>query len=166
MVRRLKLAMLAAMVVLAGLALTGCPLDGTNSAQDPSQTASVSINDQMVANAETQAVVGHSATLTEGGFITIHILSELESGQPVDSIRGVPSYLTAGTHSTIRVALDSPIEVATDVAARIHRDMDRDLRFEFDGSDDLDGPYTSAGTPVRDSAVTSVQRASASNIGS
>jgi len=111
------------------------------------------MDDQVVAAAvDTQTIVVHSATLPDGGFIAI--IDDFSS-----EILGVSFYLEAGTHENVAIALDTYIELATDVFAQIHRDTDEDLRFDFDGSGDPDRPYTSDGSPVRDSAVVSVQAA-------
>jgi PGF-CTERM protein/surface glycoprotein (TIGR04207 family) len=112
-------------------------------------TASVTFNDQSVSSeVDTQGVSVASVTMSDGGYVVIHA----EDG----SVIGASSYLEAGTHEDVRIALDENIDEDAELIAMPHLDTDGDNVYEFEGGS-LDAPYTDdEGNPVTDSAAVSV----------
>ncbi|MEA5385769.1 BGTF surface domain-containing protein [Haloarculaceae archaeon H-GB11] len=103
-------------------------------------TASVTFDDQ---ESDGDTVTVPSVTLSDGGFVAIH-----ENNASGDVI-GSSDYLEAGTHSDVSITLDSTLSEDTTLVAMPHQDTDGDQTYDFP---DDDGPYTSNGTAVTDSA--------------
>jgi surface glycoprotein (TIGR04207 family)/PGF-CTERM protein len=117
-------------------------------------TASVTFNDQTT-NGEQVRVA--SASLSEGGFVTIHDAS-LQDGDVFESVRGTSSYLENGTTSGITVTLDDPITDDQTLIAMPHQDTNDNEAYDFVSSNGAqDAPYTSGGSPVVDSANVTVE---------
>ncbi|PSP45849.1 PGF-CTERM sorting domain-containing protein, partial [Halobacteriales archaeon QH_1_68_42] len=112
-------------------------------------TASVTFNDQSVSSeVDTQGVSVASVTMSDGGYVVIHA----EDG----SVIGASSYLEAGTHEDVRIALDENVDEEAELIAMPHLDTDGDNVYEFEGGS-LDAPYTDdEGNPVTDSAAVGV----------
>ena len=116
-------------------------------------TASVTFDDQSSSGEE---VTVASATLSEGGFVTIHD-STLQD-DPFGSVRGTSEYLESGTSSNIAVTLDDPIEESQTLIAMPHMDTNDNQAYDFvtsDGSEDT--PYTANGTAVTDEAEVTIE---------
>ncbi|MHC3378209.1 DUF7282 domain-containing protein [Haloarcula sp. H-GB5] len=103
-------------------------------------TATVSISEQESTGSE--VVVG-SAQLSEGGFIAIH------AGNASGDVVGNSEYLGAGSHEDVTITLDEPMDEDFTAVAMPHRDTNSNEAYDFP---DADGPYTSNGTAVTDSA--------------
>jgi PGF-CTERM protein len=116
-------------------------IDGTIGA---APSASVSISDQE-SNGET--VVVDSATLSEGGFIAIH------NGSASGDVIGASSYLEAGSHEDVEVTLNTTQSEDFTAVAMPHLDTDGDQTYDFPEND---GPYTSNGSAVTDSAAVTI----------
>ena len=120
----------------------------------PAPTASVSISDQTT---DGTTVTVESASLSEGGFVTIHDGS-LADGAVFDSVRGTSAYLEAGSSSDIEVSLDAPYESDGTVIAMPHMDTNGNEAYDFVSSDGAeDGPYTADGAAVTDRASLTVE---------
>ncbi|MDG5775585.1 BGTF surface domain-containing protein [Haloarculaceae archaeon H-GB2-1] len=104
-------------------------------------TASVTFDDQ---ESDGDSVTVASVTLSDGGYVAIH-----ENNASGDVI-GASEYLEAGTHSDVSITLDSTLSEDTTLVAMPHQDTDGDQTYDFP---DDDGPYTSNGTAVTDSAA-------------
>lgn len=117
-------------------------------------TASVTIADQSVsAEVQTQAVVVERVSLSEGGYVSI---STRTGSIGIDTIIGASSYLGAGEHRNVRIALAEAIETEQAVAAAVHLDTDGDNVYEFGSSPGVDDPYVAGGGgPVQDQATIS-----------
>ena len=119
-------------------------------------TASVTFNDQS-SNGEQVRVA--SATLSDGGFVTIHD-SSLQDGDALGSVVGTSNYLQEGSSSGITVMLDSPITSTQTLIAMPHQDTNGNQQYDFVSSEGSeDGPYTSGGQAVTDSARVTVEEA-------
>jgi PGF-CTERM protein len=118
-------------------------------------TASVSISDQTT---DGSTVTVGSASLSQGGFVTIHDGSLLD-GATLDSVRGTSEYLDAGMHSDVEVSLDTPYEEDGTVIAMPHLDTNDNEAYDFVSSEGTDdGPYTNAnGDIVLDDAALTVE---------
>ncbi|MDT3436589.1 BGTF surface domain-containing protein [Haloarcula sp. 1CSR25-25] len=103
-------------------------------------TATVSISDQESDGSE---VVVDSAQLSEGGFIAIH------AGSASGDVVGNSDYLEAGSHEDVTITLDEPQDEDFTAVAMPHLDTNGNEAYDFP---DADGPYTSNGTAVTDSA--------------
>jgi len=103
-------------------------------------TATVSISDQESDGSE---VVVDSAQLSEGGFIAIH------AGNASGDVVGNSEYLEAGSHEDVTITLDEPMDEDFTAVAMPHLDTNGNEAYDFP---DADGPYTSNGTAVTDSA--------------
>ncbi len=103
-------------------------------------TATVSISEQESDGSE---VVVDSAQLSEGGFIAIH------AGNASGDVVGNSDYLEAGSHEDITITLDEPMDEDFTAVAMPHLDTNGNEAYDFPGDD---GPYTSNGTAVTDSA--------------
>ena len=103
-------------------------------------TATVSISDQESDGSE---VVVDSAQLSEGGFIAIH------AGNASGDVVGNSDYLEAGSHEDVTITLDEPMDEDFTAVAMPHLDTNGNEAYDFP---DADGPYTSNGTAVTDSA--------------
>lgn len=129
--------------------------------------ASVSFADQSSAGT---TVTVDSATLPEGGFVTIHD-SGLLNDAVIDSVIGVSEYFEAGTYENVTVTLfDVPgadfaeSSLATDetLIAMPHLDTNANQTYDFvatNGTDD--GPYVADGEAVVDIANVTVEPATA-----
>ncbi|WP_254837960.1 DUF7282 domain-containing protein [Natronomonas marina] len=108
-------------------------------------TASVSVSDQTT---DGSTVTVDSATLSRGGFVTIHDGTLLD-GAVIDSVRGTSDYLEAGEHSDIEISLDTPYEEDGTVVAMPHLDTNDNQEYDFVTSGgEADGPYTTDDGPV------------------
>jgi surface glycoprotein (TIGR04207 family)/PGF-CTERM protein len=117
-------------------------------------TASVTFNDQSTSGEEVRVA---SATLSEGGFVTIHD-STLQDGDAFGSVRGTSEYLEAGSSSGITVTLDDPISESQTLIAMPHQDTNGNEAYDFVSSEGADdGPYTANGSAVTDSASVTVE---------
>ncbi|WP_436927272.1 DUF7282 domain-containing protein [Halosimplex amylolyticum] len=121
----------------------GGPYDGRILAEP---TSSVSFSDQAVAE-ENQEVRVESVTLSDGGFVAIH------SGSASGDVIGVSGYLEAGTHSNVRIDLDTPVNDTTTLVAMPHLDDNSNNLYDFP---EADAPYSVNGTAVTDSAEVSL----------
>jgi len=120
----------------------------------PKPTASVSISNQTT---DGTTVTVDSASLSNGGFVTIHDGS-LADGAVFDSVRGTSAYLEAGSHSDIEVSLDAPYESDGAAIAMPHQDTNGNEAYDFVSSDGAeDGPYTADGAAVTDDASLTVE---------
>ncbi|QLD84448.1 PGF-CTERM sorting domain-containing protein [Natronomonas halophila] len=118
------------------------------------QTAEVSISDQTT---DGSTVTVDSASLSHGGFVTIHDGSVLD-GAVFDSVRGTSEYLEAGQHSDIEVSLDSSYEEDGTAVAMPHLDTNGNEEYDFVSSEgESDGPYTADGSAVVDDASLTVE---------
>ncbi|MFU1780739.1 BGTF surface domain-containing protein [Haloarcula japonica] len=103
-------------------------------------TATVSISEQESTGSE---VVVDSAQLSDGGFIAIH------AGNASGDVVGNSDYLEAGGHEDVTITLDEPMDEDFTAVAMPHQDTNGNEAYDFP---DADGPYTSNGTAVTDSA--------------
>ncbi|PSP98880.1 PGF-CTERM sorting domain-containing protein [Halobacteriales archaeon QS_4_70_19] len=105
-------------------------------------TATVSVSNQS-ADGEAPSVTVDSATLSEGGFVTIHDATVTEDA--IGSVRGTSDYLEAGTHEDVEVSLDEPIEEGSMFFAMPHKDTNGNEQYDFVSSEgQADGPYVTA----------------------
>jgi len=105
------------------------------------------------------SVVVDSVLVPEGGFVTIHDASVTE-GAVFESVRGTSSYLEAGLHRNVTVALDAPLNESDTLVAMPHRDTDDDQTYTFVESEgSADGPYTADGEAVVDTGEATVSAA-------
>ncbi|MDS0283091.1 DUF7282 domain-containing protein [Haloarcula onubensis] len=94
-----------------------------------------------------ETVTVESATLQDGGFVTIHDATLL-AGATFDSIRGTSTYLGPGTHENVTVTLDDPLAENTTLVPMAHRDTDGDEAYTFEQSGgSADGPYATSFPP-------------------
>ena len=83
-----------------------------------------------------------SATLSQGGFVTIHDGTLLD-GEVIGSVRGTSDYLEAGSHSDVEVSLDDPYGEDGTAIAMAHLDTNDNEQYDFvDSEGEEDGPYT------------------------
>ncbi|PSQ42830.1 PGF-CTERM sorting domain-containing protein [Halobacteriales archaeon QS_9_68_42] len=118
-------------------------------------TANVSISDQ---SSDGSTVTVDSATLSQGGFVTIHDGTLLD-GEVIGSVRGTSDYLKAGSHEDVEISLDDPYESDGTAIAMAHLDSNDNEGYDFvDTEGDEDGPYvTDGGDPVLDDAALTVE---------
>ncbi|WP_299269848.1 DUF7282 domain-containing protein, partial [Halorientalis sp.] len=123
-------------------------------------TATVSLNNQ-TANGQADSVTVASATLSQGGFVTIHDGTLLD-GDALGSVRGTSEYLESGSHEDIEVSLDEPYTESGSIIAMPHFDTNGNEQYDFVTSEaEADGPYTtSGGDIVLDPASLTVRSAS------
>ncbi len=122
-------------------------------------TATVTLNNQ-TANGQADSVNVASATLSQGGFVTIHDGTLLD-GDVFDSVRGTSDYLEAGSHENISVSLDDPYTESGTIIAMPHKDSNDNEAYDFVSSEgSADGPYTSGGEAVVAPASLTVRSAS------
>jgi PGF-CTERM protein len=102
-----------------------------------------------------------SASLSDGGFVTIHDGTLLD-GDALGSVRGTSSYLEAGSHEDIQVSLDESYSASGSIIAMPHLDTNGNEAYDFVTSEgSADGPYVSdMGDIVLDPASLTVQSAS------
>jgi len=122
--------------------------------------ATISVSAFVSADAEAsdgETIVVENVTLHDGGFVTVHD-STLVDGEVIGSIRGTSAYLAPGTHETVDVTLDEPLENDDTVFAMAHRDTNDNQAYDFVESEGgADGPYVAAASPVMDSIDVMVQ---------
>jgi len=107
--------------------------------------ASVSISDQTT---DGNSVTVDSASLSQGGFVTIHDGTLLD-GATFDSVRGTSEYLESGDHSDIEVSLDTPYEEDGTAVAMPHLDTNGNQEYDFvDTEGGEDSPYTTEGGDI------------------
>ncbi|GAA0285091.1 DUF7282 domain-containing protein [Halobacterium noricense] len=95
-----------------------------------------------------QTVTVDSATLPNGGFVTIHD-SSVQEGETLGSVVGSSAYLEPGTHDNVTVHLDEPLAEDDTLVAMPHMDTDGDRVYEFVSANAaVDGPYTADGGAV------------------
>jgi PGF-CTERM protein len=85
-----------------------------------------------------------SATLHDGGFVTIH--DATVANDPLGSVQGTSTYLAPGTQENVTVELDEEISSSGTFFAMPHYDTDGDESYDFvtsEGADD--GPYVAKG---------------------
>ncbi|TSD15843.1 PGF-CTERM sorting domain-containing protein [Haloglomus irregulare] len=123
-------------------------------------SARVTLNNQ-TANGAAGSVTVSSATLPEGGFLTIHDGTLLD-GDALGSVRGTSDYLEAGDHSDIEVSLDEPYTASGSIIAMPHRDTNGNEAYDFVSSEgEADAPYTTSDDEiVLDPAALTVRSAS------
>ncbi|PSP95941.1 PGF-CTERM sorting domain-containing protein [Halobacteriales archaeon QS_1_68_44] len=90
-------------------------------------TASVSISDQ---SSDGSTVMVDSATLSQGGFVTIHDGTLLD-GEVTGSVRGTSDYLEAGSHEDVEISLDDPYESDGTAIAMAHLDSNDNEGYDF-----------------------------------
>ncbi|EFW90606.1 hypothetical protein ZOD2009_17970 [Haladaptatus paucihalophilus DX253] len=126
---------------------------------DSKPTADVCFRDQ---KSDGESVWVNRATLSDGGFVTIHDASLLD-GKVFDSVIGVSGALDAGTHEDIEISLYegvsggdyemSMLEGDATLIAMPHFDSDDNGSYDFLTSEgETDGPYTMDGKAVVDDA--------------
>ncbi|QDX41870.1 PGF-CTERM sorting domain-containing protein [Salarchaeum sp. JOR-1] len=124
-------------------------------------TASATVTSEAMVSAENQTTGGHTVTVESvfvpaGGFVTIHDATVTE-GAVFDSVRGTSDYLAPGLHRNVQVTLDDPLANDTTIVAMPHKDTDDDMAYTFVESEGAtDGPYTSDGSAVVDTATATV----------
>ena len=100
-------------------------------------TASVSISNQ---SSDGSTVTVDSATLSQGGFVTIHDGTLLD-GEVIGSVRGTSEYLGPGTHSGVEVEIDEVPGGEDTLIAMPHRDTNDNEQYDFvDEEGAADGP--------------------------
>ena len=130
-----------------GASLLDEPVDGRIT-DEP--TGSVSFSDQESGG---DAVTVSSVTLSDGGFVAIHL--DNASGTVV----GSSDYIEAGSASDIPVSLNEPLSEDTTLVAMAHQDTDRDETYAFEFGSSVDAPYMANGSAVTDSAEITVPAA-------
>jgi hypothetical protein len=127
--------------------------DGTTTATDTVEIAvepdtsppigQVRIDDQ---SGDGTTVTVRSVTMSEGGFVVIHEVTEVGgAGQAI----GASEFLSAGETTDIEVTLDEPLSSSQQVIAMPHLDTNGNQQLDFPQAD---GPYTINGSAVTDSA--------------
>ncbi|MGA9401947.1 DUF7282 domain-containing protein [Haladaptatus sp.] len=126
---------------------------------DTKPTADVCFRDQ---KSDGKRVWVNEATLSDGGFVTIHDSSLLD-GKVLDSVIGVSDSLDAGMHEDIEISLYEGVpggdydmdmlEGDTTLIAMPHLDTNDNGTYDFITSEgEMDGPYTMGGKAVLDDA--------------
>ncbi|MCO8242499.1 MULTISPECIES: twin-arginine translocation signal domain-containing protein [unclassified Haladaptatus] len=130
---------------------------------DTKPTADVCFRDQ---KSDGKRVWVNEATLSDGGFVTIHDSSLLD-GKVLDSVIGVSDKLDAGMHEDIEISLYEGVpggdydmdmlEGDTTLIAMPHLDTNDNGTYDFITSEgEMDGPYTMGGKAVLDDAAITV----------
>jgi len=91
-------------------------------------------------------VTVESATLHDGGFVTLHDSTVLE-GAVFDSVRGTSGYLGPGTHEGVEVEVDEVPGGNDTFVAMPHRDTNGNQEYDFvtsEGAEDI--PYVVGGS--------------------
>ena len=102
------------------------------------------------------SVVVDEVTVPNGGFVTMHD-ETLGDGEVLGSVVGSSEYLEPGTHENVTVLLDEPIDDGEELTAMPHMDTDSDRIYDFVAENGgVDGPYTSGGEAVTESAEVTV----------
>jgi PGF-CTERM protein len=112
------------------------------------QGASVTVDDQQVADTSVQEVVVGSASLPSSGFLVVYNASVGTSPAPSSAI-GVSGLLGPGGHENVRVDLDERIAGSETLTVVVHSDTDGDNVYDGAG---IDTPFTVNGVPVNDTA--------------
>jgi len=108
------------------------------------ESASVTFEDQSTSG---DSVTVASATLPEGGFVTIH--DDTVGDDAIGSVVGTSDYLESGTSSDVEVSLDESIESAGTFFAMPHLDTNGNEAYDFVSSEGgADGPYTTDGGDI------------------
>jgi PGF-CTERM protein len=124
-------------------------------------TATVTPSTETNVTMSAQSSSGHYVVVDEvfvqdGGFVTVHD-STVQDGEVFESIRGSSDYLEPGLHRDVGVHLEEPLESDDTLVPMAHRDTDGDEAYTFEESEgQADGPYTSDGSPVVDTAATTI----------
>jgi hypothetical protein len=87
-----------------------------------------------------------SVTMSEGGFVVIHAVTEDGDAGPVI---GASDFLSAGETTDVEVTLDEPLSSSQQVIAMPHLDTNGNQQLDFPQAD---GPYAINGSAVTDSA--------------
>ncbi len=149
-------------LVLVALGAAGAaaavPTDGTQAQTAGTVQAegpSVTLNNQTSGGT---TVTVASVTVPDGGFVTIHTAAVTEGGaKTFSSVSGTSGYLSAGTHENVTVTLDEPVDNTSTLVAMPHKDTNGDHTYSFVASNgEADGPYTSMGNIVIDTATVTV----------
>ena len=156
--RKLSALFVALVVTLAGgVAVTAA---GANMGQsdvvaqvDDTETATVTFDDQ---DSDGNTVTVDSASLPDGGFVTIHD-STLLDGDAIGSVVGTSEYLEPGDHEDVTVELDESIDGTQTLIAMPHMDTNENQQYDFVTSEGLDDtPYLADGGAVTDDASVTV----------
>lgn len=156
--QRLGVLVVVLALATAGVAGTGAAASSTGASGAAAQedTATVTFQNQTSGG---QTVTVRSVTMPEGGFVAIHDGS-LNEGETLASVVGSSAYLPAGTHENVTVQLDEPVSNDTTLVAMPHKDTDGDRSYQFVPSQgEVDGPYTTDGDIVLESANVTVSAA-------
>ncbi|WP_246983444.1 DUF7282 domain-containing protein [Halorientalis marina] len=105
--------------------------------------AQVRIDDQ---SGDGTTVTVRSVTMSEGGFVAIHSVTE-DGG--VGPVIGNSEYLSEGQSTGVEVTLDEPLSDGQQVIAMPHLDTNGNQQYDFPQAD---SPYTANGSAVTDSA--------------
>ncbi|MEF8785606.1 MAG: CARDB domain-containing protein [Haloarculaceae archaeon] len=135
-------------------------VEAANDTEAPAP-ATVSFSDQ---ESDGTSVVVDSATLPEGGFVTIHD-STLLDGNVVGSVIGVSEQLSPGLHENVTVELftvpggpnQTELTESDTLIAMPHLDTNMNGMYDFVISEGMeDGPYVDNGSAVTDAANVTV----------
>jgi len=139
--QRILLLTMVVAVTMSGFAGVATA-SGTASVQQSS--ASVTFSAQTTGG---DTVTVDSATLPDGGYVTIHDASVTE-GNVLGSVAGTSAYLSPGTHENVTVSLTDAASDGTYVAMA-HQETNGDRTYSFVSSNGgTDGPYTADGGAV------------------
>jgi hypothetical protein len=120
----------------------------------PTPSASIQFSDQQT-DGSTVSVA--SVTLPQGGFVVVHGEQYLQpQNDPVTSAIGLSTYLPAGTHQNVTVALtNGSVQQRQTLVAIPSRDTNRNQTYDYVTSDGFrDVPYTDE-EPITDQASVS-----------
>ena len=79
-----------------------------------------------------EEVTVRSVTLPDGGFVAVHGENYLPpNNETQDSLRGVSSHLTPGTHENVTVPLESNLSENATLLAAPYQDTNRNQTFDF-----------------------------------
>lgn len=108
---------------------------------DVTVSASVSFSGQ---DSDGEYVIVDRVELSEGGFVTVHDSSLLDSAV-FESVRGTSEYLDAGTYENLRIQLDDPLQNDDTLIPMAHRDTNDNQAYDFvAGNGEEDGPFVNA----------------------
>ena len=117
--------------------------------------AGVTFTDQ---NSDGTRVAIDEVTVPEGGFVAIYDERLITGEDLVEGIRGVSSFLEAGSHDPVAVTLDDPITETQRLWALVHRDTNDTREFDFGATaGDEDKPYEGETTLVMDDACITIK---------
>lgn len=145
------------------------------------EAANVTVENQ---TSNGSAVVVQEVTVPEGGFVVIHAANETEDEfsenetqfeganeteledapaandtaqqYTAGEVLGNSTYLEAGTHENVSVALNRTLNESQVLIAMPHQDTNDNQRYEFP---EADNPYTADGQPVTDWANVTLEGA-------